>query len=154
MSQAETKSSTSRRKALAAIGGIAGSALVAKSTMAAVAAANPDAGTNAALSGLDHQAILQRFQYVLDALRTRYVCEGWRGLDEAAATQAFKYFVGLAAGAPADDDEEEFAVRFICDHGQSLDWITSGDPNVMICRMASTSPRADGLAAGGNHSHS
>ena len=64
MSQAETKSSTSRRKALTAIAGIAGSAVVATSAIA-TAAAKPDSG----LSDLDYHAALKRFQSMIASLR-------------------------------------------------------------------------------------
>ena len=88
MSQAETKSSTSRRKALTAIAGIAGSAVVATSAVA-TAAAKPDSG----LSDLDYHAALKRFQSMIASLRNCYVCEGWHGvgLDEAAAERVLKY---------------------------------------------------------------
>jgi hypothetical protein len=37
--------------------------------------------------------------------------------------------------------------KFISEHGQSLDWILVGNPNSMICILASNSPRADALAS-------
>jgi hypothetical protein len=89
-------------------------------------------------------AALGRTEFVIECLRTRFVCEGWhgRGLDEDAATRTLAYFRSWAAGGPDDVDEWMFVVRILGDHGGSIDWILFGDPVSMICKGASHSARA------------
>lgn len=87
--------------------------------------------------------ILARARFVIETLRTRYVCEGFQ-IDEEGAARALTYLEGLAAGVPESDDDDflEDVVKFFSDHGQSIDWVICGDPAVMICREASFSRRA------------
>lgn len=138
--QADCKSTTSRRTLLAggAALGLVPISVAVGATPSIATAANPDFTATDGLPEFDGQAILKRFEHVLDALRTHVICEGWPGPDEVAAARALKYFVQLAAGVE-DDDEFQFAVDFIYDHGQSLDWIFLGNPRVMICHLAASS---------------
>jgi hypothetical protein len=86
---------------------------------------------------LDHRAILERAEEMIDTLRTRHVREGWQGPDEVAAERLLQYFRQRAEGVPDDVDEWYAVMSFFKDHGQSLDWILLGDPKVMICQLAS-----------------
>jgi hypothetical protein len=68
---------------------------------------------------------LKRIEYVVSILREGYVAEGFR-LDEDAAARVVAYF-----RRPSEldfDPEQRFALDWVRDHGQSLDWILSGDP--------------------------
>ena len=92
---------------------------------------------------VDHAAILKRVQQMIDLLRTRHVCDGWK-LDEERAERTLQYFRSRAAGSPDDDEEWGRVVEFVHHHGQSLDWIIAGDPGRMICRGAGQSAQAKG----------
>jgi hypothetical protein len=83
---------------------------------------------------------LKRAEQVIDLLRTRYVCHGWK-IDEQAAERVLAYF---RAGAP-DDDSFGPVVDFFGRHGQSLDWVFLGDPGGMICKGAAHSKQAASL---------
>jgi hypothetical protein len=121
-----------------------GAAGLAGASVAAVAALPAGAIEAGAAGRLDAAAALGRAEFMIERLRTRYVCEGWhgRGLDEDAAARALAYFRNWSAGGPDDVDEWMFVVRFLGDHGQSIDWIVLGDPGGMICEGASRSLRA------------
>jgi hypothetical protein len=138
MSQAKksnTMSPLSRRSALA------GLSVAAVAGTVALPARAIEAG---AADRLDPAAALGRAEFMIERLRTRYVCEGWhgQGLDEDAAARVLAYFRNWSAGGPDDADEWMFVVRFLGDHGQSIDWIVRGDPGGMICEGASRSSRA------------
>jgi hypothetical protein len=90
-------------------------------------------------------AMLRRAEHCVECLRTRYVCDGWK-MDEEAAERMLQYFRSQAEGQPENDEEWQAAVAFIGSHGQSLDWILRGEPEVMICGVASRSDRASGIA--------
>ena len=76
---------------------------------------------------------LQRVEYIVKSLRECYVREGWR-LDEHAAARVVRYFRWAAEGQPEPDNdpEFEFVIQWVTKHGQSFDWILSGDPRCMI----------------------
>ena len=77
---------------------------------------------------------LERIEYIVKALRESYVREGWR-LDEPGAARVVRYFRWRAEGQPEPepDPEAEFVWQWVNDHGQSFDWIISGDPRCLIC---------------------
>jgi len=55
-------------------------------------------------------------------------------MEEDAAARVVAYF-----RQPSEldfDPEQRFALDWVRDHGQSLDWILSGDPGGMIARGA------------------
>jgi hypothetical protein len=95
---------------------------------------------------VNYRAILKRAEQLIDALRTRYVCEGWR-LDEEAASRTLRYLRRLADGGRDTAKEWQAAMDFLGQHGQSIDWIVRGDPSGMICRAAARSPQAAALSA-------
>jgi hypothetical protein len=85
-------------------------------------------------------AALMRMQHVVECLRAKFAQEG-SIFDESNAQRVLDYFQRrAAAGEYLDDegDDEEFAIAFIGDHNQSLDWIFCGDPGVMIWKAAPT----------------
>jgi hypothetical protein len=115
---------------------------------AAVAAASVVPAYSAEIS-IDDRAILARVVEIVDLLRTRYVCEGWK-IDEKAAERALAYFRRRADGPSfkdEDDDTREYqhALGFFRSHGQSVDWIHDGNPAGMICGAAKRSERARSL---------
>src|ERR1700722_7000692 len=93
-----TMSRLSRRSALA------GLSVAAVAGTVALPAGAIEAG---AADRLDAAAALGRAEFMIERLRTRYVCEGWhgRGLDEDAAARALAYFRNWSAGGPEDADE-------------------------------------------------
>ena len=76
---------------------------------------------------------LERIKYVMETLRECYVREGWR-LDDHDAARVVQYFRWAAEGQPEEDGdpEWEFVIEWMSKHGQSFDWILSGDPRGMI----------------------
>jgi hypothetical protein len=126
MSKADSKYSkidSSRRRFLTVT-----AAASAVSVTALAAAAMPvhqscEAGMNQAL---------ERIEFIVRTLRESFVREGWK-LNEPDAARVIRYFRWAAEGRPEPDPEAQFAWKWINAHGQSLDWIVSGDPRSMIC---------------------
>jgi hypothetical protein len=105
----------------------------AVSVTALAAAAMPvhqscEAGMNGAL---------ERIEFIVRTLRESFVREGWK-LNEPDAARVIRYFRWAAEGRPEPDPDPEaqFAWKWINAHGQSIDWIVSGDPRKMICAGA------------------
>jgi hypothetical protein len=90
----------------------------------------------------DHRAILARVEQIIDLLRTRYVCDGWK-LDEEGAERTLRYFRHCADGGRDNNREYTAAREFLYRNGQSLDWVIAGDPGGMICHAAAQSAGAD-----------
>jgi hypothetical protein len=116
---------------------------------AAVAAAPAVAMNSAAHEppAIDHRAILARVEQIVDLLRTRFVCEGWR-MDEHGAARALDYFRRHVDGPAFTDEDEDTtayhqALEFFRSHGQNLDWIHDGNVGGMICGLAGHSTRAN-----------
>src|SRR5947208_1749242 len=115
---------------------------------AAVAAAPAVAMNSAAHEppAIDHKAILARVEQIVDLLRTRYICEGWK-MDEHGAARALDYFRRHIEGPPAFKDEDEEtsayhqALEFFSSHGQNLHWIHDGSPGGMSCNLPHHSAR-------------
>jgi hypothetical protein len=91
----------------------------------------------------DYSAMLKRAEYCIECLRTRYICDGCK-VHEEGAERVLRYFRSQAAGEPDNAEEWQAIIDFFCSHGQSLDWILSGDPCGLICTVASHSPAATG----------
>jgi hypothetical protein len=72
---------------------------------AAVAAASVVPAYSAEIS-IDDRAILARVVEIVDLLRTRYVCEGWK-IDEKAAERALAYFRRRADGPSFKDEDDD-----------------------------------------------
>lgn len=90
---------------------------------------------------------LARAEQMIELLRSRYICDGWK-LDEAAAERVLGFF-RTSVQCPTShesqagyEDEWTFVVRFVGDHDQSLDWLITGDISGMITRAASRSRAA------------
>jgi hypothetical protein len=93
---------------------------------------------------INHHAILKRFEQLIDVLRTRYVCEGWQ-LDEEGAARTLRYFRRCADNSGRRQritPEFHAALEFLHHHGQSIDWVMTGDETVMICCAAASSSQA------------
>lgn len=93
---------------------------------------------------------LARAEQMIELLRTRYICDGWK-LDEAAADRVLEFFRTSVRfptsheSQPGYEDEWTFVIRFTGDHDQSLDWLIMGDISGMITRAASRSRKAEKL---------
>jgi hypothetical protein len=85
-------------------------------------------------------AALERFDYMVECLRTRHIRPGW-SFDEAGAARTRRYLSSLVAGEPHNQLECNAAFDWLNDHGQPLGWILDGDPTGLICRCASYAPR-------------
>jgi hypothetical protein len=79
----------------------------------------------------DYSAMLKRAEYCIECLRTRYICDGCK-VHEEGAERVLRYFRSQAAGEPDNAEEWQAIIDFFCSHGQSLDWILSGDPCGLI----------------------
>jgi hypothetical protein len=90
---------------------------------------------------IDYSAMLKRAEYVIECLRTRYICDSW-SVDEEGAERALRYFRSQAAGEPDNEEEWGHVIDFFSSHGQFLHWILNGDPSGLICGVASQSNRA------------
>jgi hypothetical protein len=100
----------------------------------AIAAEQPD----------DNAAMLARAEQIVETLRTKYVADGWT-LFEPAAEDMLGFFRRRLEGKPERDNEfKQDVVEFLGAHGQSLDWVLFGDPNVMICRLAAATSKERG----------
>jgi hypothetical protein len=91
---------------------------------------------------LNPTAALARMEQQVETLRTCVVCDGWPGVDEAAAARAVQFFRNWAASGQDDQDEFSAVVDFVNTHGGSLDWLMFGDPRGLLCECAASSPRA------------
>jgi hypothetical protein len=87
--------------------------------------------------------VYDRAQSLVQALRERHVCDGWK-IDETHVAEFLDYARSFPAGA--HDPIPENVLELIFDHGQSLDWLFLGDVVVHICKCAAHSPRAASLA--------
>ena len=116
-------SPTTRRSVL---GGLGAAALAVSSPAVASVSADADGA-------------LRRAEQIVRLLREHHVCEGFK-LDEQRAARTLKYMRRLARvhddDVRDDDPEEQAALAFFIDHGQSLDWVFCGDAGGMICRRA------------------
>jgi hypothetical protein len=111
---------------------LAGAAAVPALALPAVVAAAPTAPDATCES-----AIVARAEQIVDLLRTRRICEGWK-LDEVRADQFLQNVrrLDLKAG---DTDLEGEIIAWAHDHGQSLDWLLEGDPIRLVCGGAAQS---------------
>ena len=101
-------------------------------SLPALAAGSAPAGTPVFLRE-DHAAVVARAEQVVELLRTCYLTdEGWQ-LDEQRAAA---FLANIRRLDPEDGDALQPIVKWVSDHGQSLDWIFDGDPVTMICRGA------------------
>jgi hypothetical protein len=92
------------------------------------------------------KAALERAQYVVECLRTRFVREGWHeNFDKEGAERTLRCILGQVEGKQYYQREFEAAIKWLLDHGQSIDWILRGDPGGMICQCAHHSSRGQQL---------
>lgn len=127
--QVETRPNLTRRHVMNML--VSTTALVAATPAAAAVSGRPNLAEGA----------LERMEFIVNTLRTRYVCQGFK-LDEEAADRALRYFRSFAAGEPEVESEWYAALDFLSLHGQSTDWVILGDPSGMICRNAARSEHA------------
>jgi hypothetical protein len=106
--------------------------------LAGGATVNVLAIVEAKADGPDWPAIVARAEGVIDRLRNYYGAAKWK-VQNGAAAGFLKYWRDRAAGLPDDETEWGAVIDFIDLHGQSFDWIISGDPVSMISVMASHS---------------
>jgi hypothetical protein len=111
---------------------LAGAASVPALALPAVVAAAPTAP-----DATRESAIVVRAEQIVDLLRTRRICEGWK-LDKVRADQFLQNVrrLDLKAG---DTDLEGEIIAWAHDHGQSLDWLLAGDPISLVCEGAAHS---------------
>jgi len=106
-------------------------------------------------AGGSPRATLDRVEQMINILRTRRICPGWK-MNEEGAAATLQYFRRVVADptvwdrSPDEDDEEQWCamMKFFSDHGQSLDWVFDGNPLGMICSGARQSLRAATMRAG------
>ena len=101
------------------------------------------AASDPATDNVNWTAVSDRLHQVLTLLRERYVCSGWK-MDEASAAAAVSYVNDRMAGLPEDDESWSRFLAFVHKHGQSTDYILTGDASAMICSGAGLSPQAAG----------
>lgn len=115
----------------------------AAATLAAPGAALPNFSSLGASP--DATVAAKRAAEIVRVLGTYHVRDGWR-IDDDAAGCALAWFNGRVTGRVSDDepmtDEGMAAMRFLGDHGQSLDWVFMGDTTGMICAGAAHSKQA------------
>lgn len=87
---------------------------------------------------------LARAELMIKTLQTRYVNRDWK-FDEIAGERVLRFFRAAVQfpttheSQPDYEDEWTFVIRFVHDHGQSLDWLILGEIGELICRAASHS---------------
>ncbi|WP_375788436.1 hypothetical protein ACE10Z_14080 [Bradyrhizobium sp. Pha-3] len=81
---------------------------------AAVAAAPAAAKSSPADEPLaiDHKGILARVEQIIDLLRTRYICDGWK-IDEDGAARALDCFRRHVHGPAFKDEDKDTAAHTI-----------------------------------------
>src|ERR1700748_3834379 len=87
----------------------------------------------------------KRAEEVVELLRTRYIREGWK-IDEDAAARALAYCRDYATDGSGPADDQAAALDSFHDHGISLDWVFRGDVAGLICGVAMNSARANAIA--------
>jgi hypothetical protein len=90
-------------------------------------------------------ASVARAEQIVELLSICYVRKGWK-IDKAAAKRALAYVRKYARDGSDPDDGRKSAMDFFHSHGQSLDWVFSGDIRGMICGLAKHSERAANVA--------
>jgi hypothetical protein len=90
-------------------------------------------------------ASVARAEQIVELLSLCYVREGWK-IDKAAAERALAYMRKYAKDGSDPDEGRMVAMDFFHSHGQSLDWVFSGDIRGMICGLAKHSERAIDVA--------
>jgi hypothetical protein len=132
-----TANTLSRRSALTLVGSaaLASTPVVA---LAAVPESVPDFDP-VRRGDFNMKAMVKRFEFLLDTLRTRYICNGW-SMDEELGQRVL---AELKTQTEEDPPSEDF-LKFIFDHGQSLDWLADGWIVSYITGAASLSKRAEG----------
>lgn len=90
---------------------------------------------------------LARAELMIKTLQTRHVSRDWK-FDEIAGERVLRFFRTAVQfpttheSQPGYEDEWTFVIRFVYDHGQSLDWLILGEIGGLICRAASHSRAA------------
>jgi hypothetical protein len=119
---------------------------LSRRSLVASAAALPSlavpAIAEAAPSGCDKAAMVRRAEQAVDLLATRYIRAGWHESFDQDRAAKFLQAVRRYDISAEDVDHQQKIADWIYDHGQSLDWILSGDPSSMICYLAGNTTRS------------
>ena len=59
---------------------------------------------------IDHKGILAYVEQIVDLLRTRYICDGWK-MDEDGAARTLDYFRRHVHGPAFKDQDEDTAAH-------------------------------------------
>lgn len=123
-----------RRAALAGASAVPLATIVASSTAASASTAMPE-------TGIDRAATIARAEYLVERLADRFVKDGWH--EHFDRQRAAKFIDALRRQNYSEFDEaSEIVVQWMRDHGQSLDWLYTGEVGSMLCRAAKGSPAA------------
>lgn len=123
----------------------------AASVVALPSIAATDASPGIASTGDCHEKFaieqLARAELMIKSLQTSYVNRDWK-FDEVAGERVLRFFRAEVQfpttheSQPGYEDEWIFVIRFVDNHGQSLDWLILGEIGGLICRAASHSRAA------------
>ena len=104
-------------------------------TTAIAGTAIPAHATRVEELGIDWRAVLDRAERMVDILRTRVIHEHF-SMDEESAERMLCYCRNMAAGRSENEQDWAGVLFFLAEHGQSVDWLLSGNPVGLICRSA------------------
>jgi hypothetical protein len=93
-----------------------------------------------AADAIDRAGMVARAEQIVDLLSNRYIRKGW---NEAFDHQRAAQFVeSVRRFDPSDGECEHFTsmLKWMSDHGQSLDWLATGDADSFITGAAAASP--------------
>lgn len=96
----------------------------------------------------DRQRVVGRAEQMVALLRDRFVCAGWH--ERFDEQRAAKFLDAIRREDwSADNDPASPIVRaWVRDHGQSFDWLYTGDLVSLICGAARRSPIAAAIPTG------
>jgi len=90
------------------------------------------------------KARLRRFKLIAKALSERVVCAGWQDTYRREEADRFlRYLERRARGSGYHGKTENELYDFLYVHGQSIDYLFSGDPTTMFSGLACGSSIAD-----------
>jgi hypothetical protein len=80
----------------------------------------------------DWEAITERAEQIVEILRACVGCDGIE-LDELGADRLLQWCRSMSAGEPDDRGEFPAINVFLERHGQSIDWLLTGNAQILIC---------------------
>lgn len=85
----------------------------------------------------DQKAILRRFKQITAALEERFITAGWQeSYRKEEANRLLRYLERRAKGGGYHGKTENELLDFLDIHGQSIDYLYSGNPSHMFCEAA------------------